>query len=279
MARDLEILGALDLSPLTVRQLLKFSATFALPFHSERRTQERLQRLAEAGHVRRFAYATGLGSAPSYYQLTLQGYRLLRGPEAAAPTKRRFLEIGLAHQHHTRSLADFIVHTTIASHAHGIRLRDFCRENSVRLELPGESLYPDCAFQLRTPSDRTFNFLVELDAGTERVRSTKDVESISQKLRFYDRYQDGRERFRVLIVSLRSSERLQRILQTAAMLMRNAKRSLVYGIDLSTYLRTTDAVTAPCFLDHRLGPVSLIPTGALTEPPSPAFLAQAVSVW
>src|SRR5207245_2740314 len=128
-ARDLEILAALDHTPLTVLQLLKFSQTFARPFTDERRVRERMQVLCAAGRVRRWSYATAGRGAPNCYVLTHEGYRLLNGPDAAPPTRRYFSPVGIARQQHTHALADFIVHTTSAAHASGITFTGFCREN------------------------------------------------------------------------------------------------------------------------------------------------------
>src|SRR5439155_4071866 len=68
--RDNDLFAALARCPLTVRQLLAVSATFAYPFTSERRVQERLQRLCAAGRLRRWFYATAGQGALSYYTLT-----------------------------------------------------------------------------------------------------------------------------------------------------------------------------------------------------------------
>ena len=270
--RDHEILGAFDRCPLTVGQLLKVSATFGQAFTSESRVRGRLAMLHRAGFVQRWQYATvRRGSAPDYYKLTLAGYRLLAGEDAQPPTKRAFSEVGLAKQHHTRSLADFIVHTVVAAHARGMPLVDFARENSLKLEIGAECLFPDCAFQLRLP-DEKLNFVVELDNGTERVRSQKDADSWERKIRLYDAYQDGAgHRFRVLVVSTRSRERLDHILDAAATLQRNPRRTLFCGVHLDDYLTLEDAVGAACFLDHRGHRISLVPALQLPlGPTSPA---------
>jgi hypothetical protein len=259
----LEVLLALDCCPLTVRQLLKLSATFeAGAFSSIRGVQERLHKLHQAGWVRRWRYATASrGAAPEYYKITLLGYRLLYGAEAIPPTKRHFSEVGVAHQQHTLSLSEFIVHTTVAAHRRGIRMVNFFRENTLCLTMNGGTLFPDCAFELLTHERIQYNFLVELDNGTERIRSDKDAESWQRKLRLYDQIQNRSHphRFRVLIVNTRSRDRLRHILDAAATLTSNPNRSLFYGVHLGDYLETLDAVCGPCFLDHRGQPTPLIP--------------------
>lgn len=258
--RDHELLAAIDRSPLTVDQLLKISSTFAEPFGSSSRLRGRLAALLRAGWVRRWSYAAATRGTPAdYYRLTLAGFRLLYGPDARPPTRRAFAEIGLAHQHHTRSLADFIVHTVVSAHRHRLAVADFYRENTLRLVVGEESVLPDCAFRMRLPQCQ-LNFVVELDNGTERVRSEKEVESWERKIRLYDAYQDRvSHRFRVLIVTTRSGDRLQRILDAAGQLSGNPQRRLFYGIHLADFLRTEDAVAALCFRDHTGRRVSLVP--------------------
>jgi hypothetical protein len=152
--RDIEILQALDRTPLTVEQLLKLSQTFSgQPFKSPRSVQDRLQKLHDAGWVNRWRYATTTGGAsPHYYKLTLLGYRILYGPEAKPQTKRQFSEISIAHQQHTKSLADLIVHIAVTAHRRGIKLNNFYRENTLTLTVGEHALYPDCAFELISTS-------------------------------------------------------------------------------------------------------------------------------
>jgi hypothetical protein len=268
-SRDFEVLAALDRSRLTAEQLLKLSETFTLPFTTERRVRERLQTLCDCGRVRRSQYyATAGRGAQTYYTLTRVGYRLLYGDEATPPTKRYFGDIGVANHHHTRCLADFIVHTAVSAHRSGLTLANFCRENTLRLEIGEQYLYPDCAFQLVTADGRAFSYFVELDNGSERVESDKPIDSWERKIRLYEICQDHcPERFRVLIVTTRRPERLDHILNAAARLTRNTQRSLFYGICLPQYLSADFALTAACFLNHRDQPVSLIP--AQSSPHAP----------
>jgi hypothetical protein len=260
--RDYEILLSLDRCPLTARQLLKLSEAFhSRAFRSVRSVQERLAKLSAAGWVRRWRYATASrGASPEYYRVTLSGYRMAYGEEASPPSKRAFSEIGIAHQHHTLCLADFVVHTLAAAHRRGLRMVNFYRENALNLTVNDETISPDCAFEILTPEPAQFNFVVELDNGTERVRSPKDVESWQRKIRLYDQVQNRSypHRFRVLIVTTRSRDRLRYILDTAAALNSNPKRSLFYGVHLADYLAEPDAVCSPCFLDHRGLPTALI---------------------
>jgi hypothetical protein len=194
--RDIETLMALDRCPLTARQLLKLSRTFDPPFTTERRVRERLEQLRRVGWVCSWPYATtGHGGSPHYWKLTRNGFRLFHGSDTRLPNRRHFEEIGIGHHHHTLSLADFIVHTLVAAHRLGVEVRYFARENSIRMEAAGSVLYPDCAFQLFTQSGRAFNFVIELDNGTERIRSAQDIESIERKVRGYDLHQSSTPSF------------------------------------------------------------------------------------
>jgi hypothetical protein len=259
--RDLEILAALDRCPLTAVQLQKISQTFASPFRTERRVRKRLHLLCEAGRLHRWPYYASAGrGAPNYYALSRLGYHILHGTAAAPPTKRAFAEVGIARQHHTYALAEFIVHTAVAAHRAGIAFTEFHRENTLRLTLGDEALSPDAAFQLVEPGGAAYNFFVEVDASTERLRSSKNADSWEKKIRFYDRFQDASpKRFRVLILTTRSSERANRILETAGSLVRNPHRSLFYAAGLPRYLTESEALTAPVFRDHRGTSVSLMP--------------------
>src|SRR5438046_1812116 len=113
--RDRDLFQALDRYPLTVRQLLKLSRTFAYPFTTERRVQERLQCLAAAGRVRRWRYATAGQGALSYYTLAPLGYRLLHGHDAVPSGVGLFGPIGVARQAHSQALAEAIVHLFVAA--------------------------------------------------------------------------------------------------------------------------------------------------------------------
>jgi hypothetical protein len=256
--RDLDIFLALDRSPLTARQLLKASQTFTQPFTSERCVRERLSRLCAAGRVRRWTYATAGRGALGYYVLARLGYHLLHGADAVPP-KRIGGPVALARQPHTQALADFIVHTAVLAHQSNLLLTDFYAENTLCLRLGTDCLYPDGAFRLRTIEGRTFSFFVELDNGTQPIHSPKDVESWQRKLQFYQRFQDqAQERFRVLLISTRSQQRLEHLLTLAARLATIPQRSLCYGGTLAAYLASANSLTHPCLHNHRGEPVSLI---------------------
>jgi len=258
--RDNQVLHVLARGPHTVEQLLKVSGTWREPFTSARYVQKRMQRLTSAGWVRSWRYATTSRGALAYYRLTRPGFRLIAGPEAPIPTRSLFAPVSMAMQPHTMALMDFIVHTDLAACMAGFEFSGFHRENALKLTVDDESLYPDCAFRLVGADGRCFNFVVEIDNGTERVRTHKDDESWQRKIRLYDHYQDQcAERFRVLVVTTSCGSRLQHILNTARQLVRNPRRSLFYGTALPEYVRRAASVQTSSFLNHRGQRVALVP--------------------
>jgi len=259
--RDRAVLEALARSPLTTRQLLKLSQTFAQPFTAERPLRRRLQRLSTAGWLQRRTYHTASRGAPNYYQLTAAGYRLLNGPKAPLPARSMFRAISLGLQEHTLALADFMVHLYVSAWRSAVRVVHYHRENALRLSLDGETRSPDAAFTLVQPGGQSFHYLVEVDGGTEPVQSSRERESCEQKLSFYERYADRcSHRFRVLFVGLHSHSRLARVRTLAAQLAHNPARHVLYAILLSDLLAESDPLNALCFLDHHDQPQSVLPT-------------------
>lgn len=262
--RDMDLLAALERSPLTVQQLLKLSATFAYPFTSERRVQERLQRLVIAGRIRQWFYATAGRGALSYYTLSPLGFRLLHGDDAVLPSRFRFGPVGVARQGHVRALADTVVHLLVAADQAGMAVQHFFPENHLQLQIGTESLYPDTAFDLLLP-DRTYHYFIELDNCSETIYSNELSESWQQKISFYERLQDETaERFRVLAVTTGQERRIDHILQCAAQHARNPRRCTIYGTTLTTFLNEKNPLTNPCFRNHAGKSIALVPT---TMPP------------
>ena len=164
--RDIEILTALDRTPLTPAQMCRLSDTFTSPFRDEHNLRRRLRKLSDSELVRSWPYAiVNDGRSPRYFKLTRDGYRLLYGIDVALPRRRYFEEISHGHHHHTNALAEAIVQIALTGYRQGIGIRHFARENSVKLEADGFTMYPDCAFQLVTATGQKFNFVVELDNG------------------------------------------------------------------------------------------------------------------
>lgn len=262
--RDIELLQALDRCPLTVAQLLRISNTFASPFRDIGNLRRRMRALHDAGFVNWWRYAVASeGQSPKYFKLSRDGYRLLYGMDVAIPRRRYFEEIKPGHHHHTFCLAEFLVHLIDVGHRHGIEIREFAHENSFKLEAGGFTLYPDCGFQLLTQDGRSFNFMVELDNGTERIHTRLDVESIERKLRAYDAHQrqfaaSDPRRYLVLFVTTRSQIRLQNIMRQADVVMINRQRTVFIGCDFKSLLEA-DPVSDSVYSDHRGLRRSLIP--------------------
>ena len=254
--RDLEIMDGIDCHPLTANQLLKLSQMFESPFGHLRLMQRRLQKLSEAGYLNSWAYATTTSGCPHYYKLSRKGYRLLHGKDAILPGRRFFEAMAENHHYHTRALGDFLTHLFVTCHKNSVRIRHFSPENRLKIETGSGSLLPDAAFQLVTPDGKTFNYLIELDNGTERIRSTKAVESIERKIRGYDQHQ-GRfdsldpQRYVVLFVMTRSSDRLQHIMQAVRQVMANPQRTVFLGTELQMFLNSDNPLEKQCLTDNR----------------------------
>lgn len=262
-ARDQELLAAVDWSPLTARQLLKLSVTWPQPFRHLRTIRERLQQLTEAGLMKTFRYATLFPGQPeNYYLLTRAGYAVVHGPSAISPPKGCFSEIAISRHTHTRGLADFLVHTAVTAHHSGVEIAELHRENSLRLTADEESVYPDAGFLLFGHDDTPLRFFLEIDCGTETLRSPVSARTWERKAKIYDRVQDrfADGRFRVLIVTVQAGQdRLKHILETAASVQRVPDRTLFCGIALYAFLGSECGVTAPLFVNHRGQRQPLVP--------------------
>lgn len=277
--RDLELLSAIDRHPLTPSQLCRLSQSFAAPFHDEENLRRRLRTLTAAGLVKSWPYAVAsAGRSPQYFRLTRAGYRLLYGADAALPNRRCFEAMHAGHHPHSLYLAELLVHLIVSGHRHGCTIESFARENSVKLEVHSPesdggagsvfTMFPDCAFVVRTSDGRRFPFVVELDNGTERIRSRQDVESVERKLRGYDAHQSRFDKFHpdrylVLIVSTRSKVRLDHILSLAASVMHQPLRTVFLGADLPALL-AGDPYWDSLFVDHRGLKRALVPLRSRT---------------
>jgi hypothetical protein len=254
--RDIELLTALDRCPMTAKQLCQLSETFDLPFTDQDNLRRRLRKLAAANFIRAFPYAIASdGRTPNYFKLTRDGYQLLYGQGTALPKRRYFEAISPGHHHHTHCLAQLIVHLCVTAQQNDCEILRFARENSVKLVAEPFTLYPDSAFVIQRSDGRTFSFVVEFDNGTERVRSKQDVESIERKLRGYDAHQAkyekfDPERYLVLFITTRSTQRLQYIFEVAASVMAQPNRTVFVGCQLKDFLNA-DPFTTPLFADHR----------------------------
>lgn len=263
-SRDVELLTSLVMGPLTTAQLLKLSETFAAgAFRSPRTLLDRLQRLMHGGFINRFPLAIASmrgGGLPQYYKLAPAGLRLLYGEDAQPPSKKFFAPIAVARHHHAHSLSEFLVATAVAAHRHGYRLHDIHPENTLSLDVNGETLIPDTRFDLLGNGGR-FRFLIEQDCSTETIHSTKHDDTVHRKLRLHDAYQDQvGERHRVLFVTSRSRERLTNILNAAALVVRNPGRTLFLGVYLPDYVAASDPAKEPLFVDHHGRQHALLPS-------------------
>lgn len=283
-ARDYEILDALLKTPMEARQLLAISGSFVQPFTHERLVRRRLSQLTGEGLARCFRYATASSGRVNYYKISPKGYRLLQGHDVTLPPRSLFAPVSLSLQRHTRMLADFVTKLHTTADATGVALGGFYRENQLRLRLGHRVLQPDCAFQI-VAEGKQYNFLVELDCGTEPVRSKKQRESLEQKIAFYDQYQDStKKRFFVLFLFAKPSERMSHFCALADQVIRDRQRTLVLAGLLPHFLETGTAFRNPIFVDRSQRLQSLLPSDSpgvahLARRKDAEFVAPWQSIW
>lgn len=272
--RDFELLAAIDRTPLTTRHLMTLAATFARPFADPHHLRRRLRQLKAAGYVNSWPCAIAeYGRSPGYFKLTRTGYRLLHGDDCVLPKRRHFEPVSPAQHYHMLALADVLTRLLTLASQHGVEVRHFARENTVRIEAGQFVVYPDSAFQLAMPDGRTLNYFLELDRGTERVRTKQDIESIERKVRAYDQHNaryDARDPGRpmVLFVTTRSQARVTNILNAANAVMANPKRTVFLAASLKDVL-DRDALTSPIFRDNRGLMRQLVPVARPDSPLDP----------
>ena len=246
---------------LTTQQLLALSQAFAKPFTSESRLRHYLSDLRRwegGGLIRSFPYALESdGRPPVYWKLTRAGYRHLHGTSVCLPNRRYFDRIGTERHEHTLALGEFFVKTRVTVAQQGFTLVRYARENSVRLDVPERGqIRPDGCFTLRDPYGGVHHLVIELDNGTERVESTKTVESIQRKIEGYDRHQaqfDARDpqRYFVVLVTTRTSMRTKHMIDTARRCMQTPDRTVFLATELQKYLQSDNPFVQPCFIDNR----------------------------
>jgi hypothetical protein len=253
--RDIEILSCLDHAPFTPSQLFSFSQTFTRPFGNPQNLRRRLRELKRVGLVQSYQYAiANNGRAPSYFKLTRTGFKVLFGHHSALPKRRYFESISDSHHHHTHCLSEFIVALQLACSRNDFALKKMTRENSVCIETKPFRLFPDCTFQISV-GKKQFNYVVELDNGTERIRSARDVESIERKIRGYEAFQSqfgpsDAERFIVLFVTTRSQQRLDHMLDAVDDLTLNSQRTNFLGTSLEAFRKADNPFAENIWLDH-----------------------------
>ena len=213
--------------------------------------------LATAGLLRRWWYATQGPGGISYYTLSPESARLLAGEEAPPP--RYYSPIGVSRHFHTQCLQEFLVHTNASAHRGGILVTDFAPENALELAVGMKRLCPDAAFSLVVPELPTLRYYVEIDTGTEPVRSDKPRDSFQRKLEFYERLRDTGQRFRVLGIVTNGSARVDHLLELAAQVVHQPRRTVFYAIQLDDYLAQEHPLQAACFRNHRGDFVALVP--------------------
>jgi len=279
--RDLALLRLLSWTPATTALLLRARCTFdGEPFADERRLRERLQTLARAGFLRYWSSAVSGGGLQNYYKLTPSGLRCLHGADAPEPPRAFFAEVSPSLFAHTFRLAEVIVEILRATHARRVTIEGFYRENALVFQAGDFQVQPDCFVRLLA-SGKAFNLAFELDNSTASLDSHAP-NSIRQKLTVYDAYQEQvlsewrrngkqweRPRFRVVFLTP-TMQRAHHILALAGALTLHPTRRLVYAAAFDSFVRDSDSLMAPIFLDHQghwQALVDLHPTSSFRKEP------------
>lgn len=272
-ARDDAIATFLFRTPLTPDLLFYASRSFSEPFASLDRTQRRLNDLVQAGWVFRspLAIASQLGPR-TYYQLTLDGYRMWRrDPTLAPPTKRFFAPRSAALHQHLYAKAQFLSHLAIAADRRGFTIENDGPENTVPVVAGEVTIWPDHFCTLVGPFGRRFPLFFEFDRSTETLESSRGSQNTwKERNAVYDAFQTrigSAKRFRVVVVTTESRDRLSNILALFGRQTKLFNRQLLVGVYLPDFLAEDDALCHPLFADHRRNYVPLIPSYAVALPP------------
>jgi hypothetical protein len=273
-SRDRVVLDFLFCTPATTQQIAKLTEALDCPFPTLHRLRQRLRDYRDAGWIERHRYLIEDTAADRwFYQLTLAGYRKLRrNALAEPPTKRYFNRKAPASHHHQYALAQFLTHLMVSTRRLGLRLVNFRPENTFPLTHE-RTIWPDAYFELENAVGRRFAYCLEIDRSTESLMSLdEDATTWTNKHRIYDAVQTrlGRAaRFRMLVVTTRSEERMRNIVDLFAQETGRPNRQLVLGVYLDRFLRDSDALDAPIFRDHRGRWLSLLPPAGDALPPIP----------
>lgn len=277
--RDFALLRLLARTPATASLLVRASESFDCgTFADERRLRERLQALQGAGLVRSWPAASSGGGLQNYYKLTPAGFDAAHDAEASRPPHAFFAAIAPSHHAHTMRLAELVVLLHRATHARGVLIERFIRENELTLAVGDDAVQPD-AFIRFAVAGRRFNVAVEIDGGTESVDSPA-ANAIRRKLTVYDNYQEQvlsqwathgksweRPRLRVLFLTP-SVERAYHILALAGRITHRPDRRLVYAAAQRDFVNAVDPLFAPTLLDHHgrwQALIDLHPTAPFTK--------------
>lgn len=299
-ARDDLIFALLEIIPLTAAQVKKYSQTFPVtgdeaneneegsrphtsgPFNKEKTALRRLQLLHRGGYLYNRPYdKNGTFGATRYFQLTRKGWQWQHRFESETPPypKRQHEAISPSRQHHTRNLADALVHLHYSAHRRGFRMEIISGESEITINnnkgitsLDGEVEF----IRIRDENVR-FHRLLELECSTHTLRSEKHNKKTWQnRARVIDhdaalRIKNDQTRTRLLTFTSRSWEKAETIADLFKEETKNPDRQVYLGTFLPEFLAEEDGLFSPIFLDHKGNKVPALPSWALhAELPSQA---------
>ena len=191
--------------------------------------------------------------------------------------------------YHANAIANVVAHLTSKAASHGFIVDQYCRESSLAIGQQPNRVYPDGAFRVvHTDNEQPYSFVFELDNGTERVRTKRDIESIERKNPRLRRspvliqtpmIHDGTW---YLFITTRSERRLRHVLDACSDLIANPMRTLFLGATLEA-VEACDPFVDPVFQSNNGLRRTLVPVREPRRVDSLMHLrqqnSQAVNVW
>lgn len=269
-ARDLRLLQALYLSPLTTAQILSLCRRWPVPFAHFKTLNRRLQKLCSPGTdwISRHTYArTTVSTGPSYYCLAERGYELLTGdPLAGPPGNYSFGEIPCGLEKHSFGLSQIIVRLLCSAPECGLLVTDCAPDGAVVLD-PGErgrALIPDFTCSVVCGTGRQFHYCVEFDRGTRRHRSlTAHQESLAWMIKRYEARHYATEtagqRFVVPFVTSAGLRRVRHFMETVRSTVIEPRRKLFLATTQELFLNARNPFRERIFLAQNGQRVPLLP--------------------
>lgn len=254
--RRREILAALYVSPLTARQILALSETFAQPFTEEVYVRRKMLSLVREGYVKEFTYL----DQTKYWRLSRMGHEALHGPDKPAPGWRAYRPISPSLERHTRRLADLQLALQISAYRSDVRVMFLYGDGQVTLTCGEKRKIPDTVIGLKKKGYKTYPLMIELDCGTEPVYSTKARESLDKAITFYNDHEASiRDTYRVLTVFDRPSVRMAHFLDRVRLMNDRPQRRLHKAVLLDTLLDHVDPLYWPLLLDEDRQQSAILP--------------------
>ena len=245
----------------------------------EKTALRRLQVLARGGYLYNRPYdKNGNFGATRYFQLTRKGWNWLHRIDSEIPPypKRQHEAITPSRQHHTRNLADTLIHLHCCALRRGYRMEIISGESEITINNNKGITSLDGEVEFIRIADETVRFhrLLEMECSTHTLRSEKHNKKTWQnRARVVDhdatlRIKNDQTRTRLLTFTSRSWKKAVSIAGLFKEETKNPDRQVYLGTYLQDFLSDEDGLFSPVFLDHNAKMVSALPEWALEQTPS-----------